>query len=192
MESIVDSVMKELASGNKLSDISKSVGGDETAVKSAIGMSLPVVLGAMANHASTPGGTEMLTKTLAQAGTSNPPGTMRGLMDIPAAASGSGLLNTLLGSQMGTIQNAISQKTGLPPAAVSQVMAIAVPMIVGQAGRMFAQQNIDKNNLPGVLADQSKAALQSSPEAASLLQHLPAAAESSGGISGLLKKALGR
>ena len=188
MESIADSVMNELSSGGKLSAISKSVGGDETAVKSALGMSVPLVLGAMANHASTPAGTEMLTKTLAQAGTSAPLGTMSGLMANPAAASGSGILDTLLGSQMGTIQNAISQKTGLPPAAVSQVMAIAVPVIMGQVGKMFAQQKVDPKNLSGVLADHSKTALQASPEAASVAQQLPAAQESVGGISGILKK----
>jgi hypothetical protein len=192
MESIADSVMNELSSGGKISAISQSVGGDETAVKSALGMSVPLVLGAMANHAATPAGTEMLAKTLAQAGTSAPMGTMTGLMGNPQALSGSGILDTLLGSQMGTIQNAISQKTGLPPAAVSQVMAIAVPVIMGQVGKMFAQQNVDKNKLPGVLADQSKAALQSSPEAASLVQHLPAAPEKTGGFSGLFKKVLGK
>jgi hypothetical protein len=155
-------------------------------------MSMPLVLGAMANHASTPGGTEMLTKTLAQAGTSNPMDNMSGLIANPAAAGGSGIVNTLLGSQMGTIQNAISQKTGLPPAAVSQVMAIAVPLIIGQVGRMFAQKKMDPGNLQGVLADHSKAALQSSPEAASLVQHLPVAAENIGAISGLFKKVLGK
>ncbi len=192
MESIVDDVMNTLSSGNQISAISKSVGGDETAVKSALGMSIPLVLGAMANHASTPGGAEMLTKTLSQAGSSNLPGTMSGLLANPAAASGPDMVSTLLGSQMGTIQNAISQKTGLPPAAVSQVMAIAVPVIMGQIGRMFGQQKVDPGNLQGVLADHSRAALQSSPEAASLLQHLPSAPESTGGISGFLKKAMGK
>ena len=192
MDSIVDSVMNELSSGNTLSAISTSVGGDETAVKSALGMSVPLVLGAMANQASTPSGTEMLAKTLAQAGTSAPQGTMRGLVGNPAAPVGQGLLDTLLGSQMGTIQNAISQKTGLPPAAVSQVMAIAVPVIMGQVGKMFTQQNVDKNTLPGVLADQSKTALQSSPEAASLVRHLPPAVEKTGGFTGFFKKVLGK
>jgi hypothetical protein len=193
MESIVDDVMNKLSSGNHISAISKAVGGDETAVKSALGMSMPLVLGAMANHASTPGGTEMLTKTLAEAGTSNPMDNVSGLIANPAAAAGgSGIVNTLLGSQVGTIQNAISQKTGLPPAAVSQVMAIAVPLIMGQVGKMFAQKKMDPGNLQGVLADHSKAALLSTPEAASLVQHLPAAAENAGAISGLFKKVLGK
>jgi hypothetical protein len=190
MESIVDDVMNKLSSGNHISAISKAVGGDETAVKSALGMSLPLVLGAMANHASTPGGTEMLTKTLAQAGTSNPMDNMSGLIANPAAAGGSGIVNTLLGSQMGTIQNAISQKTGLPPAAVGQVMAIAIPVIMGHVGKMFIQQKMGPQHLTSLLGDHAKMALQSSPEAIGIAQQLPAAQEGSGDISGMLKKIL--
>jgi hypothetical protein len=190
MQSIVDDVMNALTSGNNLSAISKSVGGNETAVKSALGMGLPLVLGAMANHASTPGGTEMLTKTLTLAGNSNPMDNLSSHLSNPAAAGGSGMASTLLGSQMGTIQNAISQKTGLPPAAVGQVMAIAIPVIMGHLGKMVVQQKMDTKNLTSVLGDHAKMALQSSPEAASIAQQLPAAQESAGGISGILKKTL--
>jgi hypothetical protein len=190
MQSIVDDVMNTLTSGNNLSVISKSVGGNETAVKSALGMGLPLVLGAMANHASTPGGTEMLTKTLTQARESNPLDNLSSHLSNPAAAGGSGMASMVLGSQMGTIQNAISEKTGLPPAAVGQVMAIAIPVIMGHLGKMFVQQKMDTNNLTGILGDHAKMALQSSPEAASIAQQLPAAQESAGGISGILKKTL--
>jgi hypothetical protein len=144
----------------------------------------------MANHASTPGGTEMLTKTLTQAGNSNPMDNLSSHLSNPAAAGSSGMASILLGSQTGTIQNAISEKTGLPPAAVGQVMAIAIPVIMGHLGKMFVQQKMDTNNLAGVLGDHAKMALQSSPEAASIAQQLPAAQESAGGISGILKKTL--
>jgi len=190
MQSIVDDVMNALTSGNNLSAISKSVGGNETAVKSALGMGLPLVLGAMANHASTPGGTEMLTKTLTQAGNSNPMDNLSSHLSNPAAAGSSGMASILLGSQTGTIQNAISEKTGLPPAAVGQVMAIAIPVIMGHLGKMFVQQKMDTNNLAGVLGDHAKMALQSSPEAASIAQQLPAAQESAPPHSGILKKTL--
>ncbi len=192
MGSIVDEIMSSLSSGNHISAISKSVGGDEMAVKSALGMSMPLVLGAMANHASKPGGAEMLTKTLAQAGTSNPLDNMSGLLSNPSAASGSGMANTLLGSQMGTIQNVISQKTGLPPAAVGQVMAIAIPLVMSHVGKTVVQKNMDSNSLTGLLADHSQAALQSSPDAASIVQQLQTSQESGGGISGILKKVLGK
>jgi hypothetical protein len=102
------------------------------------------------------------------------------------------MVSTLFGSQMGTIQNAISQKTGLPPAAVGKVMEIATPMIMGYVGKMFVQQKMDTRSLASLLGDQSRIALQASPDAAGMAKQLMGAQESSGGISGVLKKVLGK
>ena len=190
MQSIVDDIMNTLNSRNHIAAISKSVGGDQSAVQSALSISLPLVLGAMASHASQPGGSAMLTKTLAQTGSNNPLDDISGHISNPAAAGSSAMAGTLLGGQMGTIQNAIAQKTGLPPSAVSQVLAIAVPLIMGHVSRMSVQQNVDPKNLSGILADHSMAALQSSPEAAMIAQQLPALQGSAGGISGIFKNIL--
>ena len=189
---IVADLMNQVATGDNLSMISKSVGGDGKAVQSALSMGLPMIMGSMADTASKPGGTDMLTKMLAQAGGSNPMDNMSGFLGNPAAAGGSGMVSTLFGSQMGTIQNAISQKTGLPPAAVGKVMEIATPMIMGCVGKMFVQQKMDTRSLASLLGDQSRIALQASPDAAGMAKQLMGAQESSGGISGVLKKVLGK
>ncbi|MCK9590407.1 MAG: DUF937 domain-containing protein [Methanoregula sp.] len=147
--------------------------------------------------ASKPGGTDMLTKMLSQAGSSkagssNPMDNRGGLLRNPAAAGGSGMVNSLFGSQMGTIQNAISQKTELPPAAVGKVMEIATPRVLGYVGNMFVQKKMDTQSLTSLLGDQSRMALQSSPDAAAIAQQLTGAQKSSNGISGILKKVLGK
>jgi hypothetical protein len=49
MDFIHEILIKELSTGNNLSAITKSVGGDDKAVKSALGMGLPLLLGSMAN-----------------------------------------------------------------------------------------------------------------------------------------------
>ncbi len=189
---IVADLMKQVVTGDNLSMISKSVGGDGKAVQSALGMGLPMIMGSMATTASKPGGAEVLTKMLGQAGSSNPMDNLGGLVANPAAAGGSGMVNTLFGSQMGTIQNVISQKTGLPPAAVGKVLEIAAPMVMGYVGRMFVQQKMDTKSLTSLLGDQSKIALQASPDAAGLAQEVMGTQESSGGIGGILKKVLGK
>src|SRR5512136_2483362 len=189
---IVADLMKQAATGDNLSLISKSVGGDGKAVQSAMSMGLPMILGSMASTASKPGGADMLTKMLAQAGGSSPLDNMSGFLGNPAAAGGSGMLNTLFGGQMGTIQNAISQKTGLPPTAVGKVLEIAAPMVMGYVGRMFVQQKMDAAGLTSLLGEQSKAALQGSPDAAAMAQQLLVAQAGSAGVSGILKKVLGK
>jgi hypothetical protein len=165
---IVAELMKQVATGDNLSMISKSVGGDGKAVQSALGMGLPMIMSSMANTASKPGGADTLTKMLAQAGGSNPMENVSGLLGNPAAAGGSGMVSTLFGSQMGTIQNAIAQKTGLPPAAVGKVLEIAAPMVMGYVGKMFVQQKMDTKSLTSLLGDQSKMAMQASPDAAAM------------------------
>ncbi len=189
---IVADLMKQVATGDNLSMISKSVGGEGKAVQSALGMGLPMIMGSMANTASKPGGADTLTKMLAQAGGSNPLDNMSGFLGNPAAAGGSGMVSTLFGSQMGTIQNAIAQKTGLPPAAVGKVLEIAAPMVMGYVCKMFVQQKMDTKSLTGLLGDQSKVALQASPDAAAMAKELTGAPETSGGIGGILKKVLGK
>ena len=45
---IVADLMKQVATGDNLSMISKSVGSDEKSVQSALGMGLPMIMGSMA------------------------------------------------------------------------------------------------------------------------------------------------
>ncbi len=196
---IVGELMKQATGGDNLSLISKAVGGDGKQVQSALGMGIPMIMGSMANTAAQPGGADMLTKMLSQAGSgSSPLDNMSGFLGNPAAAGGSGMVNSLLGSQLAPIQNAISQKTGLPPAAVGKVLEIAAPMVMGYVGKMFVQQKMDAAGLTSLLGDQSKAALAGSPDAAALAAQVLGGASGAGGrgdaggIGGLFKKVLGK
>jgi hypothetical protein len=191
MDSIVENLMKQLLSGENLPAISKSVGGDDKAVKSALDMGLPLLLGSMSNNASKPGGADMLMKMMTQTGSSNPMDNISNHLSNPEAAGGSGMVSSLFGSQMVPIQNAISQKTGLSPAAVGKLMAIVTPLLLGSIGKTFMGQNMDPKGLSNLLGDQSKMAIQSSPEASSMAKQLLAAQEGSGGVMGMLKKLLG-
>jgi len=191
MDLIIENLMKELSSEGNLSVKSKSVGGDDKAVKSALGMGLPLLLGSMSNNASKPGGADMLMKMLTETGSSNPVDNISNHLSNPEAAGGSGMVSNLFGSQMVPIQNAISQKTGLPPAAVGKLMSIVTPLIMGGVGKTFMQQKMDPKGLSNLLGEQSKMAMQSSPEAANMAKQLLDVQDGTGGIMGMLKKLLG-
>src|SRR5512133_1774510 len=96
---IVTDLMKQAGTGDNLSLISKSAGGDANAVKSALGMGLPLIMGSMATTAAKPGGADVLTKMLAQAGGTNPLANMSGFLGGPAVSGGSSMVSTLFGSQ---------------------------------------------------------------------------------------------
>jgi hypothetical protein len=189
---IVADLMKQVATGDNLSQISKNVGGDEKGVQSALAMGLPMIMGAMSNTASKPGGADMITGMMGQLGGSNPMDNIGSFLGGSAAGAGSGMVSSLLGSQLAPIQNAISQKTGLPPAIVGKVLAIAAPMVIGYVGKMFAGQKMDQQGLTSLLGEQSKMAMQSSPEAADMAKQLMGAQKDTGGVTGIFKKFLGK
>ena len=189
---IVADLMKQVGTGDNLSAISKSVGGDEKGVQSALGMGLPMIMGSLSNTASKPGGADMITNMMGQLGGSNPVDNLGGFLGSPAAAGGSGMVSSLLGSQMAPIQNAISQKTGLPPAIVGKVLAIAAPMLLGYVGKMFAGKKMDQQGLTNLLGEQSKVAMQSSPDAANMAKQLLGSQPEASGASGMLKKLFGK
>ena len=185
---IVADLMKQVTTGDNLSMISNAVGGDSKGVQSALSMGLPMILGAMSNTASKPGGADMITSMLGQMGGSNPVDNLGSFLGSPSAAGGSGMVSSLLGSQMAPIQNAISQKTGLPPAIVGKVLAIATPMVLGYIGKMFAGKKMDQQGLTSLLGEQSKMALQSSPEAANMAKQLMSAPKETAKKAGFFKR----
>jgi hypothetical protein len=171
---VVGDLMRVAVSGNNPIALGKAVGVDKDKAQTLIRVSLPLVLGSMATTAAKPGGTEMVAKMLTQAGASNPIDNLGGFLSNPAAAGGSTMVSSLFGTQTETLQNVIAQKSGVPPAVISKVMAIAAPMVAGYVGKMFIEQKMNPAGLASLLGIQSKMAMQASPEAASLFKELMA------------------
>ena len=191
MDSIVSNLIKQITTGNNLSTIAKSVGGDEKGVQSALSTALPLLMGSMANSASKPEGANMLTNMLTQAGAKNPMDNLGSFLGNPEASGGSGMVNMLLGNQTSAIQNSISQKSGLTSSAVGKLLAIVAPMLMGSVGKMFTEQKMDLKSLSSLLGEQSKMEMQSSPEAANIAKQFLGTTEKSSGIIDKLKKLFG-
>jgi hypothetical protein len=187
---IVSDLMNQAGTGDNLSLISNAVGGDKDAVRSALGTSLPLVMGSMASTAAKPGGAGTIATMLSQAGGSSPLDNMSGFLGGSAAAGSSSMVSTLFGSQLAPVQNAIAQRTGLPPAVVGKVLEIAVPMVAGYVGKMVAGKNTDAAGLAGLLGDQSKTALAGSPDAAAIAEQVMLS-QAGGNLSGMLKNVFG-
>ncbi len=189
---IVADLMKQVATGDNLSMISKSVGSDEKSVQSALGMGIPMIMGTMAQTAQKPGGADMITSMMGQMGGSNPLDNLGGFLGSPAASGGSGMASSLLGSQMAPISNAIAQKTGLPSAVVEKILAIAAPMVMGYVTKSMGGKQMDQQGLTSLLGEQSKMGMQSSPDAARMAEQVLGSQKEAAGVSGIFKKFLGK
>jgi hypothetical protein len=188
MDSIVANLLKQVTTGDNLSNIAKSVGGDEKGVQSALGMALPMLMGSMANNAKS-GGADNLMNMVTQTAANNPLDNLGSLLGNPEASGGSKMVNMLLGNKTSAIQDSISQKSGLTSSVVSKILAMAAPMLMGSVSKMFAGQNMTSNSLTSLLGEQSDMVMKSSPEAADMAkQFLGTTEKSSGGIMAKLKK----
>lgn len=190
MDSIVDGLMKQMMSSDNLTTIGQKVGADDKSTKSALEMGLPLLLGALSQKASTSEGSNSILSSIAgiAQGAGNPADDVSAYLGSPSSSQGSDLVSSLLGSSMQPIQQAVSQRTGLPANVVGQLLSMALPLLLGSLGQKSSPSPAS-NDLSKMLAEQSNLAMSSSPGAAEVMQQL-IAPEKSGGIMGMLKKIL--
>jgi hypothetical protein len=188
MDSIVEGLMKQIVSGDNLSLMSKKAGTDDKSTKSALEMGLPLLLGAMKNNASKPEGANAIMNGLSQIGSNNPMDSMASYIGSPGSPQGTDMLSSILGSSLQPIEQAISKSTGMPPAIVAKVLAMALPLVLGSLSKSSPGQSMGPNDLSKLLGDQSKMAMAASPDAAGVMKELFASQQSSGGLMGLIKK----
>jgi hypothetical protein len=89
--------------------VRKSVGGDQNAVKSAVSLGVPVIMGCMANKASAPGGLDTLTGMTSKVGGKHPVDNAGVHLNDSKTAGGLDLLNNLL---VGSLQALGQCQTG--------------------------------------------------------------------------------
>lgn len=188
---IMGDLIEQVGTGENLTALSSTLGGDEKSVQSALGLALPMVMGSMAKTAAKPGGADLITSMMGQVGGGVATDSMASYLSTPAPSGGSDIVSQLLGGQMGAIQNAISQKTGLPPAIVGTLLAVVTPMILGAVKNKFTDKKMDSAGLTSLLGDQAKVAMQSSPDATALADQFLGAEEETAGILGSIKKIFG-
>jgi hypothetical protein len=142
--------------------ISQNVGAEPSAVNSAIQAALPMILGSLANNASTPQGAESLNNALEQ--DHNDGGVLGNLGDLgglifgggqeappPRQADAGGILGHIFGDRQGQVAQEVSNQSGLGMGQVAQVLMMLAPIIMGYLGQQKQQQNVGPDGLGGLL-----------------------------------------
>ena len=122
-------------------------------------MALPVLMGAMKKNVQSPQGAEGLINALSSRHTGgildNLSGLFGGGVDPQIKEDGAGILGHVLGSKQPAVENELSNRSGISPAAIGEMLKIAAPIIMGLLGRQRAQNNIssgsDLNSMLGSL-----------------------------------------
>lgn len=155
MDSIIQLLISQLGSG-ALGQISERLGVDESKAQQAVGMALPMLIGALnRNTSSSQSGAEALAGALQR----DHDGSI--LDDLPQAIQkqetiedGAAILGHVFGEQRSGIVNRVSRATNLDPDQVSQIFAILAPIVLGALGQMRRKQNLDPQGISALLQEE--------------------------------------
>lgn len=179
---VLDLVQQHLGP-TEIQQISQHLGTDSATTTNAIQAALPMIMGAMGQHAQQPSGASGILAALEQHGASGSSGGLLGALGgMSAMFSGastnanSGLLGSLLGAHASTVQSGIQQASGLDAGKVERLLAILAPIVMT------------------ALAQHQSSAPAGNSGIGSILQQAAAAAQGSSSpqVSGVLGQILGR
>ena len=123
---------------------SEEVNEPQDKVKSALGMALPMIMGAMKKNADSPEGAENLNRELGKEKHDGSildkigAGGLSGIM-----GEGSGILGHVLGGSQSKIASAVGSAIGMDASKVSKLLQMAAPVIMGILGKQKRKDNIN-------------------------------------------------
>lgn len=140
-----------------INGVSKQTGEPANKTGDLLSMALPVLMGAMQKNAATPEGASGLLGAVTgkHAGggiLDNLSGLFEGGVDESVSNDGAGILGHILGGKQRSVENALSQKTGMDAGSVGQILKVAAPILMGMVGKEAAQNNVsDSSGLMNIL-----------------------------------------
>lgn len=157
MDSIMKLLISQLGSG-AMSQISEQLGVDEPKTQQAIGMALPMLIGALnRNTSSSMSGAEALAGALQR----DHDGSI--LNNLPQAIKkretiedGSAILGHVLGEKRSSVVNSVSRATNMDADQVGQIFAILAPIVLGGLGQVQRKNNLDAQGVSALLQEELK------------------------------------
>lgn len=139
-----------------ISGVAGQTGQPENKTADVLSMAMPLLMGAMKKNASTPGGAQGLMNALSSKHDGSILNDLGGLfgggVDQGVMDDGAGILGHVFGSKQPQVENALSSKSGIDAGAISQILKIAAPILLGYLGKQTRQQKVSNPDaLSGLL-----------------------------------------
>lgn len=168
MSSILDLLKSDLGK-QIVTGVANSTGNDASKTSSVLSLGLPVLLKAMERNVKNNDADGLMNALENKHDGSildNLSSLFSGGVDDSVKQDGSGILNHILGNKQSGISKIIADKVGLDASAVSNILKIAAPILLGFLGKQKKEQNIGNSQgltslLGGVMNNNSKESGQS-------------------------------
>ncbi len=174
MESVMD-MARGAFGADTLARLSSWLGESPAGTKAAVQDALPVSLVGLANQAgSEEGSRELLTRFQRGDYPHLEPDEIGRAMNDPAASdrlvqSSQGFMGNLFGGKLGSIIEGMSEHTGVSRSAISKLMSLAAPLVMGLIGKRAVSDHLDAGGLRRYLGEQKNLAASLLPGSLSKL-----------------------
>jgi hypothetical protein len=151
MDSMLQLIVSQLG-GGAVSKISDQLGVDESQAQQAIGLALPMLIGALNRNASSPAGAQALTQALQR---DHDGSILDGLTEKVSQQDtiidGMAILGHVFGEKKDSVEDGVSKGSGLDPQAVATLIAMLAPIVMGALGKIQQSRSLDAQGVSQVL-----------------------------------------
>ena len=141
----------------------RQTGLDQGLAEKMLPMAMSALMAGIKKNASSPEGANALAQAL-----DKHDGSLLNDIDKVASpdvlADGQNILAHILGGKRETTERALAKAGGIDQAQMSQLMAMAAPMVLGALGRAKREQGLDASALAGMVTEESVRAQKQAPE----------------------------
>lgn len=158
MSSLTDQVLDQL-DANHIQAIANQLGIDPQQAESAIQQAVPVLVGRLAQNATSADGADALhTAAADHAGLDI--GSVIGSV-LSGGGAGGSILGHIFGGRQDQAAQNVGQASGIGAGNMAQLMAMLAPIVMSVLGNLSQRQNLDSGGLGGVLGQELQRVNQS-------------------------------
>ena len=169
--SLLDMLQSQLA-GEQGAQLSKRMGVDPGTGQKAIGAALPALVAALAGNAKRKEGAASLARALERDHDGSILDDLGGFLSQGDTKDGEGILKHALGARRPAVESEVAKHSGLDAKAVSGLLPMLAPLVMGALGRQKRQAGLDPAGLSSMLAGEGNRAREVAPGAMGLLGSL--------------------
>jgi hypothetical protein len=166
--SLLDMLQGQLA-GAPAEQLGRQMGTDQAGAQKAIGAALPALMAALAGNSRNSSGASSLAAALERDHDGGILDDLQGFLDQGDTKAGEGILKHALGSRRSAVESAVAKDAGLDSSAISGLLPMLAPIVMGALGREKRQKGMDVGALAGMLSGEGRRAKEMAPAALGLL-----------------------
>lgn len=169
-QSILGDLMQQLQGGG-IGEISNALGLKEDQVGQVVSGALPALMGAFSRNAGSQSGADALFGALAGKHSGGILGNVVGALAGGENAD-AGILRHAFGAKQGSVEQALSQSSGIDITSVGKILAMVAPLVMGSLGKAQREQGLDAAGTAAMVQHERQAAEKQAPQAMDMLSRL--------------------